>query len=69
MPSPFYLHTHAAELAAKLGLNCPPLSPALWLERYIAQLELPQVLSMVWAVWWDALATKRVVSSAVWVRA
>lgn len=65
MPSPFYLHTHAAELAAKLGLNCPPLSPALWLERYIAQLELPQVPSMVRVVWWDALARERYVSIAV----
>ncbi|PRW59254.1 fanconi-associated nuclease 1-like protein isoform X1 [Chlorella sorokiniana] len=44
VPSPFYLQTQAAELAVKLGLDCPPLSPALWLERYIAQLELPQAL-------------------------
>lgn len=43
MPTPTYLHTNAAELAVKLGLDCPPLSPALWLERYILQLELPQV--------------------------
>jgi len=47
VPTPYYLHTQAAELAAKLGLDCPPISPALWLERYVAQLELPQVL--VWA--------------------
>lgn len=43
VPTPTYLHTNAAELAVKLGLDCPPLSPALWLERYILQLELPQV--------------------------
>ncbi|KAI7839720.1 hypothetical protein COHA_006524 [Chlorella ohadii] len=44
VPTPYYLHTQAAELAAKLGLDCPPISPALWLERYVAQLELPQAL-------------------------
>ena len=47
VPTPYYLHTQGAELAAKLGLDCPPISPALWLERYVVQLELPQVL--VWA--------------------
>ena len=44
VPSPNYLHSQAAELAGQLGLACPPLSPALWLERYCADLELPQVL-------------------------
>lgn len=47
MPAPHYLQAQAAELAAHLGLACPPLSPAMWLERYCADLELPQVGSAV----------------------
>ena len=43
VPAPHYLQQQAAELAARLGLACPPLSPALWVERYCADLELPQV--------------------------
>ncbi|KAL4428576.1 hypothetical protein ABPG77_008888 [Micractinium sp. CCAP 211/92] len=44
VPSPRYLLDQARQLAQQLGLACPPLSPTLWLERYLAELELPQAL-------------------------
>lgn len=44
MPSPRALWQFAAELAATLGAACPPLSPALWLQRYLAELQLPAQL-------------------------
>lgn len=47
--SPFYLQAQAAELAAALGLRCPPLNAPLLLQRYLTELELPQV-GTVWAV-------------------
>lgn len=45
VPSPRYLLDQARQLAQQLGLACPPLSPTLWLERYLAELELPQVVA------------------------
>jgi hypothetical protein len=44
VPSPRALWQFAAELAATLGVACPPLSPALWLQRYLAELQLPPQL-------------------------
>ena len=43
VPTPRYLLELAQQLAQQLGLACPPLSPALWVERYLAELELPAV--------------------------
>ena len=43
VPAPNWLHTQAAELAARLGLACPPINAALWMERFAAELELPRV--------------------------
>ncbi|KAL4434395.1 hypothetical protein ABPG75_000836 [Micractinium tetrahymenae] len=44
VPSPRYLLDQTRQLAQQLGLACLPLSPALWMERYSAELELPQAL-------------------------
>ncbi|PSC75815.1 TATA box-binding -associated factor RNA polymerase I subunit B [Micractinium conductrix] len=44
VPTPRYLLELAQQLAQQLGLACPPLSPALWVERYLAELELPAAL-------------------------
>ena len=60
-PSPAALHTLAAQMAGQLGVvACPPLNAALWLQRYIAELELPEVSGCVRGahgrrVWGDIL--------------
>ena len=43
VPSPKALLLNASTMGKRLGLACPPLSPALWLARYLADLELSQV--------------------------
>jgi hypothetical protein len=44
VPSPSALYVVAGHAAQKLGLVCPPLNPALWLQRYLAELQLPEEL-------------------------
>ncbi|EFN51697.1 hypothetical protein CHLNCDRAFT_54966 [Chlorella variabilis] len=44
VPSPKALLLNASTMGKRLGLACPPLSPALWLARYLADLELSQEL-------------------------
>jgi hypothetical protein len=45
VPSPKALLQYASSIAHTLNLACPPLSPALWLDKLIAELQLPQVSS------------------------